>query len=137
MAIKLVSKGDGQTRLLPQKASTTVTKDTLGVFDANWYVTACASTATYADFLILQTQTADSGETPDVLVHFLTGAEFLEADCTNNTALNQLGNSHDLTSAGVVANTSSDGTYKCIKALGLVWSASDKKLFCKAVVRAA
>lgn len=137
MAIIEVSEGQGQNRLHPQKASTTVTKNTLWVFDANGFVTECATTATYADFLILETQTADSGETPDVLIKLLTGSEFLEADCTNVTALNQVGNSHDLTSAGVLANTSSDGTYKCIKALGIVGAIGGTKLLCKAVVRAA
>lgn len=137
MAIIEIAQGQGQNIAHPQKASTTVTKDTLGVFDANGFVTACATTATYADFLILQTQTADSGETPDVLIKLLTGAEFLEADCTNVTALNQIGNSHDLTSAGVLANTSSDGTYKCIKSVGIIGAIWGTKLLCKAVVRAA
>lgn len=137
MAIKLVSGGQGNNRSHPQKASTTITKNTLGVFDANGYVTACASTATYADFLILETNTAGSGETPDVLICLLDGTELLECDCTNNTALNQVGNSHDLTDAATLANTSSDGTYKCIKAVAVIGAAADKKLLAKAVVRAA
>lgn len=137
MAIIEVSQGTGQNRLHPQKAETTVTKNTLGVFDANGYVTACSSTSTYADFLILQTQTTAAGVTTDVLIKLLDGSEYLEADCTNVTALNQVGNSHDLTSAGVLANTSSDGTYKCIKAVGIVGAIGGTKLLCRAVVRAA
>jgi hypothetical protein len=137
MAIKEVGGGNGNNILVPQKADTTVTKDTFGVFDANGLAIAAPSTATYVDFIFRQTQTADSGETPDVNVQLLTGSEWLICDCTNNTAQTHIGNQHDLTDAATLANAASDGTYKAIKAYSIIGATTDKKLLCKAVQRAA
>lgn len=137
MSIITQVKGDGNVITGVQKASTTVTKNTLWVFDANGQVTACTSTSTTADFEILQTQTAASGETPDVSIRLLTGSEFLECDCTNAVAQTQVGNWVDLTDAWTLNNTASDGTYKAVQIVKIIWPTADKKVLAKVAVRPA
>lgn len=61
----------------------------------------------------------------------ITGAVFVVADCTNNTAANQLQKDHLMTDSLTVNNTSTTSTAKegVFHALGLVGAASDKKLY--------
>lgn len=58
-------------------------------------------------------------------------AVFVVADCTNNTAANQLGIRHILTDANNIANTSTDIAINTgmFLALGTVGAASNKKLY--------
>ena len=60
-----------------------------------------------------------------------TGAVFVVADCTNNTAANQIGIRHLMTDANNINNTSSDvnTNLSVFHALGTVGAASNKKLY--------
>lgn len=124
----------GTESLKPQKASTTLTKGTLGVYDADGLVVACTATSTYADVLVLQTQTAWAGETPDVLVADLDVTSTLYADCTNAVAQDQVGNLCELTDASTVNNTAADGTNNVVR---IIWLSdiTDQVVECRPIVR--
>lgn len=80
--------------------------------------------------IVKKTQTTGTGSYIDY-EPVLTGSIFVVADCTNNTAADQLNKVHAMTDAGHVANTSTSitTTLGVFVALGLVGAAADKKLY--------
>lgn len=135
MAFKVVSKSPNVEALeLMAKASTTFTLGNLVVRDTtNGYLieaTATVADCTIMEAIVTKTQTIGSSNVP-MRVTPISDGMYVIADCTANTADNQLMKAHLLTDAGTVNNTSSHSTDKdaVFIALKVVGAATDKKLF--------
>lgn len=94
-------------------------------------VTSSVGTTLTLEGLATQNVTVGGGATGTVKYVPLTISVFIVADCTNNTAANQLCIRHAMTDANNVNNTSSDvaTTLGIFHALGTVGAASNKKLY--------
>jgi len=115
-------------------ASTTITAGMLLAFDrTNDGVIPATATSTTLSICGIATSavTTGGGETAIVKGVPVDQAVFVVADCTNNTAANQLYQRHILTDANTIANTSTDITINTgiFLALGMVGAASNKKLY--------
>lgn len=135
MAIKVVSSSPNVEAVeMLADASTGFTAGNLVYRDTSTgelkEATATAGDATNVEGLVTKTQTTGSSE-PYIRVLPVHLGMYVVADCTNNTAANQLNKAHLLTDAGTVNNTSTHSTdiNAIFIALRVVGAAGDKKLF--------
>ncbi len=114
-------------------ASTTITLGQLLAFDrTNKGLIPATSASTTQSIAGVATQAVTtSGSAGVVKFQPVDSAVFVVADCTNNTASNQLGIRHLLTDGNNINNTSTDQTTNTgvFLALGTVGAASNKKLY--------
>ena len=93
--------------------------------------TGGAATTLTIEAIVASTETTAASNPVLRCVPILNGCiQLWEADCTANTAANQLNLAHDLTDAGTVDNTSTTDatTAGVFVALKIIGAASDKKL---------
>lgn len=136
MGIKIV---DSLFSKLPKQSllatdSTSYTMDSLLYHDTSTGTMkeATSSVGTTLNIYGLGTKTFTSGTGSYMsVIPVVAGAVFVVADCTANTAANQLNKDHAMTDARTVNNTSSTvaTTLGVFHALALVGSASNKKLY--------
>lgn len=136
MAIIEFNGGSGRNLSLKMATSTTITKDTALVQDANGLLVAVGTTTTSPKFIAQETKTSTS-DTPFILVKRCNPAQLYIVDCTNAVNQNQCGNQCDFTDAGTLNNASSDGTYKAMEIISLYGAAADKKVIAAPVYRGA
>lgn len=134
MALKpVLGNSNIPTLSLIAKDSTAYTSGNLVVRDTtNKYLieaTATLADATVMEGIVQKTQT--TGTSVEIEITPILQGLYVIADCTNNTAANQLMIAHLLTDAGTVNNTSTHSTDKdaVFIALKVVGVAADKKLF--------
>lgn len=135
MAFKVVSKSPNVEALeLMADAGVTYTLGNLVVRDTTNSVlinaTSSLADCTVLEAIVPKTQTVGAADAPIRVIPIHDGM-YVIADCTNNTADNQLMKAHLLTDAGTVNNTSTHSADKdaVFVALKVVGAASDKKLF--------
>ena len=94
-------------------------------------VTSSAGTTLNICGIAKEAVTTGAGETATVTYTPVDSAVFVEADCTSNTAANQLHKNHAMTDAATVKNTATTvaTTLGIFHALAIVGEASDKKLY--------
>lgn len=115
-------------------ASTTFTKGNLAFRDVSSgeikEASATTGDATNVEGIVATTVTTPASDPTVELIPLHDGLR-LVADCTNNTAADQLNKAHLLTSAGVVNNTNTHSTdiNAVFVALRIVGVAADKKLY--------
>jgi len=101
----------------------------------NGVVIPATSSVTTLNALGIATKSFTEGSTDIVngikYVPLVTGAVFVEADCTNATALNQLHKDHVMTDSNFVNNTSTTSTTNAgvFHALGIVGALGGTKLY--------
>jgi len=114
-------------------ASTTITAGSLLASDfTNKGLIPATAASTVLTIMGIATQSvASSASVQQVNFVPVDQAVYVVADCTNNTAANQLCIRHILTDANTIANTSTNITINTgvFYALGTVGAASDKKLY--------
>lgn len=93
-------------------------------------ITATVGDATNVEAIVDKTQTTANGSTY-IKATPITSGMFVIADCTNNTAENQLNIAHLMTDAGTVNNTSTHSTdiNAIFVATKVVGASTDKKLY--------
>lgn len=126
------SKLPPQVANVPQ--STTIVAGELLASDfTNKGLIPATASSTVLTLMGVSTQAVTTGSGVTAQVNFipLDQAVFVVADCTNNTAANQLCIRHILTDANNIANTSTNITINTgvFYALGTVGAASNKKLY--------
>lgn len=132
MSIKISKKsGVSQTEDLAVPTSITIVKDQLLADDVSnkGWIPATSSSTTLTIRAIAQDPEVTVGSTGIVRAILLEEGQLVIADCTNNTAANQIAIRHALTDGLTVNNTSSEqtgttGIMKMIKPIGV---AADKK----------
>ena len=91
--------------------------------------TTTTGDATNIECVVTKSETT-AASSPTIEATMIMDGQLWVADCTNNTAANQLNKAHLLTDGGTVNNTSTHSTdvNAVFIALGIVGAASDKKL---------
>lgn len=121
-------------------ASTAFTTGSLGYRDTSTgeikEMTATVGDVTTLECLITQTVTTAASD-PVIEAFPLVDGMIVEADCTNNTAANQLNKAHLMTDARTVNNTNthSADVNAVFVALRQIGAASDKKLLGRIALR--
>jgi len=114
-------------------ASTAFTKGYLAYRDTSTgeikEATTTTGDATNVEGIVAETVTTGASN-PVIDLNMIIDGQLYVADCTNNTAANQLNKAHLLTNGGEVNNTSSHSTdiNAIFIAIAIIGAASDKKL---------
>ncbi len=135
MAFKFLSGSPNIPRVtLTADASVTFTDGSLAYRDTSTgeikEATATTGDATNVEGIVAKTITS-AASAPIVEVYMVDTNTLVVANCTNNTAADQLNKAHLLTDALTVNNTNTHSTdiNAIFVALGIVGAASDKKLW--------
>lgn len=135
MAFKVINElpGLGAIEYLAPTSTSFTAGDLIFRNTSTNFVNKCTATtgdATTVEAIVTKTATTGTGTVYVKATPIFPGT-FVVADCTNNTADNQLNIAHLLTDAGTVNNTSTHSTdiNAIFIALKVVGAASDKKLF--------
>jgi hypothetical protein len=130
MAFKLVGgmPGDSFAVLLPVTAGVAIAEGDLLDINGN-VVQRATSSSTICTILAVAAETISTAAT-SIKATLICQGQLWEADCTNNTAANQLLESCALTDHAYLSNTSTDvtGPTGVFLPMGLVGAAANKKV---------